>query len=97
MGFLDRLFGRPKFEREMWLYVRCSKCGTPMKVRVDMYNDLSLEEGGYILRKEMMDDHCFALMRAEIRFDNKRRVRSREIEGGELISKEEYEQLLAAQ
>jgi hypothetical protein len=63
-----------------------------VRVRVNLYNDLSVtDEGGYILRKEIMDNECYQLMHAELRFDGSRRVTSRDISGGRFITKEEYE------
>jgi hypothetical protein len=92
MGFLDRLFGRSLEKGVLWLYVRCDKCGAKVRVRVNLYNDLSLtDDGGYILRKEIMDNQCYQLMHAELRFDGGRRVTSRDVSGGEFITKEEYE------
>jgi (2Fe-2S) ferredoxin len=40
----------------------------------------------------MMDGTCFSLMYATIRFDEDRRIVSREIEGGEFITEEEFKQ-----
>ncbi len=82
----------------LWLYVRCSRCGTPLAVRVDLRNELSAdyEQGGYILYKEMMDSKCFALMRARVRFDAQRNVIEQSVEGGEVITREEYEKMTNA-
>ena len=92
MGFLDGLFGRSSEKGVLWLYVRCNNCGAKVRVRVNLSNDLSLmDEDGYILRKEIVDNQCYQLMRAELRFDGRRRVTSRDISGGEFITKEEYE------
>ena len=92
MGFLDRLFGRSAERDVLWLYVRCNQCGAKVRVRVNTYNDLSLvAEGGYILRKEIMDSQCCRLMHAELLFDSRRRVTSRDISGGEFITKEAFE------
>jgi len=92
MGFLDRLLGRSGDKSVLWLYVRCSRCGAKVCVRVNLFNDLSItENGGYILRKEILDNKCFQLMRAELRFDSKRRLISRDIDEGEFITEAEYE------
>ncbi len=82
----------------MWLYVRCKRCGTPLAVRVDLRNEPSpdYENGGYVLRKEMMDDKCFTLMRAEIHMDARHHVTEQKVEGGEPISQQEYERLHGA-
>ncbi len=101
MNFLRRLFGGGSHQPNddaLHLYVRCRRCGSPVHVRIDMRNDLSAEYGdeieGYRLVKEIMDARCFRLMRAEISFDRQRRELERHLEGGEFITREEYEQLM---
>ncbi len=97
MGFLDRVksaFASPGSDpNAMWLYVRCARCGTPLAVRVDLRNEPSIdyETGGYVLHKEMMDNKCFLLMHAEVRFDDKRNVIERKVDKGEFITAEEYQ------
>jgi hypothetical protein len=100
MGFLNSLksiFSAPASgdPNALWLYVKCKRCGSPVAVRVDLRNDPSHddESDGYILRKEIMDDKCFTLMRAELRFDARRNVIEQTIDKGEFITQEEYEQL----
>lgn len=104
MDFLRRLFGggetRPP-DNALHLYVRCTRCGSPVHVRIDMRNDLAAEYGddlieGYRLVKEMMDARCFRLMRAELTFDRNRRELGRSIDGGEFITRDEYEHLVQA-
>jgi hypothetical protein len=100
MKFLERLRGlvggegRPRDPDGIYLYVRCGRCGQKLQVRADRRFDLmpDLDEGGYVLRKEMMDGTCFSLMYATVRFDGDKRVVSREIEGGEFITEEEFRQ-----
>jgi hypothetical protein len=98
MSFLDSLksmFTPPADPNALWLYVKCKRCGTPVAVRVDLRNDPSLddESNGYVLRKEIMDDKCFALMRAEIKFDARRNIIEKKIDKGEFITQDEYDQL----
>jgi len=87
--------GRPRDPDGIYFYVRCGRCGEKLKVRVDRRFDLrqDLDEGGYILRKEMMDGKCFSLMYATVRFDGSKRITSQKIEGGEFITEEEFHQL----
>jgi hypothetical protein len=100
MGILDnlkRLFAStPGDPNTLWLYVRCARCSTPLAVRVDLRNELSAdyEQGGYALVKEMMDDKCFTLMRAELIFDQQRNVKKKSVDKGAFISKEEYDALI---
>ncbi len=78
----------------LWLYVQCNKCGAPVAVRVNLFNDPSLDdEGGYILRKEIMDNKCFRLMTAEMHLDEARHIKEQTIDGGKFITKQQYEQL----
>lgn len=103
MNFLRRLFGGKSSpaDHALHLYVRCSHCGAPVHVRVNLYNDLAVEFGdnediaGYYLRKEIMDSRCFRLIYADLRFDRNRREIARSIEGGEFIAQEEFERLSA--
>jgi hypothetical protein len=100
MGFLRRLFGggqRPAAGNHGYhLYVRCNRCSRIVHVRIDLRNDLTADYGdtdaeGYTLVKEVMDDRCFRLMRAELQFDTKRRETSRQVEGGTFVTEEEWE------
>ncbi len=95
MGFLDNIksmFAPREDPNALWLYVKCKRCTTPLAVRVDLRNELSIdyENGGYVLRKEMMDSKCFTLMHAELRFDAKRKIVAQKLDLGEFITKEEY-------
>ena len=92
MGLLDRLFGRSPEERVLRLHVRFDNCGAKVRVRVNLHHDLGLaDEGGYILRKQILDSQCCQPMHPELRFDGRKRVTSRHISGGEFITKTEYE------
>jgi len=101
MDFLRRLFGGQPTDDALHLYIKCGRCGAPVHVRVNLQNDLSADydddrANSYQLVKEVMDDRCFRLMRAEIQFDARRNELSRTIEGGTFISQEEYEELQAS-
>jgi hypothetical protein len=81
----------------IYLYAKCSRCGAPIRVRVDKHHDLQrdYDTGEYLLRKEMMDGTCFTLMHATVRFDAAYRVIEQEIDGGEFISWDTYRDLTA--
>ena len=102
MGFLRKLFGggQQAEDNALHLYIKCSRCGTPVHVRVDLRTDLAADYGdaaaeGYTLHKEVMDDRCFRIMHAEIVFDSRRNEVSRQLEGGTFIGQEEWEALRA--
>jgi len=72
-----------------------------VRVRINMANDLQQEfaegEGvsGYSLRKGVVDVKCFRPIEVNMSFDNRRRELSRGIEGGEFITREEFEEARA--
>lgn len=98
MGFIKRLFGggeRTQEDRGIHLYIECQRCGAPVHVRIDPQNELAADYGdagaeGYQVVKEITDDRCFRRMRAELHFDAHRRETSRQLEGGEFITADEY-------
>ena len=104
MGFMDalrRIFGggtgTPSESGDphgLWYHFRCGRCGSVVRIRADRRNDLNREEGPctYILRKDVMDNTCFQLMRAELWLDDSYNVVTSEVSGGKLISQEEYEE-----
>jgi hypothetical protein len=98
MGFLhklgDLLSGRGQEDNAVHLFVQCDKCGAKLDIRVDKQYDLLPDyegDGDYLLRKEMMDDSCFTLMYAEVHFDRQYNIIASEVQGGRLISREEFE------
>ncbi|HTU02491.1 MAG TPA: hypothetical protein VMG58_11770 [Candidatus Sulfotelmatobacter sp.] len=95
MGFLQRLFGRESSastDDGIHLYVECEHCRSKVHVRLDPRHDLSqADDGGYFVRKEIMDGKCFRLMAAEISFDRGYRIARQEISGGRFLSPEEFQ------
>jgi|GEM_PF-225751 len=78
----------------VYVYCRCRNCGDSVAVRLNKRNDLSREGGGpgtLFVRKEIMDNRCFRLMQAEVWFDDAYRIVTADIEGGILLTREEYE------
>ena len=82
----------------LWVYARCDKCGETIKTRIDLRHDLTPKysaEGrvtDYVSRKVLIgSQRCFEPIEVKLTFDPQRRLTSREITGGQFISKEEYE------
>jgi len=78
----------------LWFHFRCSRCGSPVRVRANRRNDLSRDEegpGALLWRKDVMDNKCFQLMHAEIWLDASYDVVDSTVTGGQLITAEEYE------
>ena len=51
MKFFDNIvkyFSSPRGGDEgvYWVYVRCNQCGEPLRARVNLYNDLSVDYQG---------------------------------------------------
>jgi len=88
MGFLKKLFNPslPKAEKHYYTFqVKCNRCGEIIEGRVDLDNDLSLnDEGdGYIVRKGLMgSNRCFQQIEVELNFDSSRQLTEKTITGG---------------
>ena len=101
MGFFDWLTGLFEGQQDgnaYWLYVRCDQCQEVLRTRVDLAHDLSTRYDnrgrieGYFTRKTLMgSSHCFNQVVAEVEFDSRRRPQVHEVQGGQLISEEEFE------
>jgi hypothetical protein len=110
MGFLDGLrkalgggSERSSSGNDVYrIYARCRRCGEPVAGRVDLRNEPSLADDGesWIVRKGLIGsgyDRCYQVIEVTLTFDAaKQHVLQSEVAGGELISKEEYEQLIGA-
>jgi len=80
-----------------WLYVRCKRCGEPIRTRINLNNDLSANFGEgetettYFCRKVLMGEgRCFQRVEVELTFDQNRNLIDRQISGGDFITEEEY-------
>lgn len=98
MGFLDFLKsvvagGQPQ-DNAYWVYVRCRRCGEVIKTRINLSNDLSLnDEGGFVVNKTLIGGSqlCFERVEVSFTFDSNRQLIDREISRGDFISAEEYQ------
>jgi hypothetical protein len=101
MDFIKRLFGAaaqalPKVDSDpnaLIFYVKVRKCGAIARVRVDMRNDLSLDDDGenYVVRKQAVDNVCYGTAELELHFDANRREVSRTLENGEFVNRDAYD------
>ncbi len=81
-------------------YIRCSRCGEKIAVRVDLRNELTAQydeqedrEAAYYWRKAVVgsgERRCFQPIEVELFFDANRQLADRVIHGGQFISAEEY-------
>lgn len=79
-------------ERFLVITVQCARCREIVQTRIDLENDLSAEYGEsegettYYCRKMLMGrQNCYAPMEVELTFDNRRRLITRVIKGGNFI------------
>jgi hypothetical protein len=81
-----------------WEYVRCSRCGEAIPVRVDLRHELTPRygqgEGAYFVRKGVIgsgETRCFQTVEVRLSFDAQKRLVSREISGGAFMTQEGFE------
>jgi hypothetical protein len=83
-----------------WIYAQCRRCGEPLRSRVNLANDPSLDDDGesWIIRKGLIGsgaNRCFQTVEVTLKFDAKKQnVIESEAVGGKLITAEEYQVLL---
>ena len=88
MGFLKNLFsgGTQKPQKHYYTFnVKCKRCGEIIEGRVDLDNDLSMNDdgNGYIVRKGLIGaNRCFQQIKVEMTFSTARDVIEQNIQGG---------------
>jgi hypothetical protein len=91
MNFLKNLFsGTPaKPDKHFYTFnVKCKRCGEIIEGRVDLDNDLSLNDdgSGYFARKMLMGgNRCFQQIEVELKFDSTRQLQEQTITGGTIL------------
>ena len=91
MNFFKKLFSPdlPKPEKHYYTFqVRCKRCGEIIEGRIDLDNDLSLndEGNGYIVRKGLMGgNRCFQQIEVELNFSTSRQLTEKSITGGTFV------------
>jgi hypothetical protein len=91
MGFLKKLFGGGAISSspsDFYTFnVRCDRCGETIEGKVNLNNDLSLnDEGGYLVRKVLMGSgHCYQQIEVTLKFDASRQLQEKQISGGKFV------------
>jgi len=90
MGFLKKLFGGGTTSSSSDFYtfnVICDRCGETIQGKVNMSNDLSLDdEGGYHVRKVLMGGgRCFQQIEVMLKFDASRQVQDQQVSSGKFV------------
>jgi hypothetical protein len=92
MSFLKNLFfSEPAKPEKKYLSfrVKCNRCGEILESRVDLDNDLSLNDAGdgYFARKGLIGSNlCFQQIEVELTFDSSRQLIEKNVSGGEFTS-----------
>ena len=98
MNFLKRLFGgasAPSGDRGIYFYVQPRRCKNIAQVRIDPYNDLSESDGGDLfVRKDVRVSGCPFPAELRVQFNKDRRVVEAVCEGGDLVTKADYDKWL---
>lgn len=91
-------------DEAFYLYIRCERCKDLVSVRINRRNDLSQEFNqstgavtGYRVQKGIVDQRCFRPISVSIMFDPGQREVSRDIAGGEFLSRTDFLEAKAAQ
>lgn len=91
MGFFKKLFSSKPAHVENNFFpikVKCNRCGEVIEGRVNMANDLSLNDGGdgYFVRKSLLGNgRCFQQVEVELTFDLNRNLLNRQAVGGVFV------------
>ena len=90
MGFLKKLFGggTPSSSSDFYTFsVRCDRCGETIEGKVNLSNDLSLDdEGGYHVRKVLMGSgRCFQQIEVILKLDTSRKLLEKQISNGKFV------------
>ena len=68
--------------------VKCNRCGEIIEGRIDLDNDLSLnDEGdGYIVHKGLIgNNRCFQQVEVEMKFTSDRKLIEQQVQGGKFV------------
>ncbi|GAB4466964.1 MAG: hypothetical protein Kow0070_30120 [Anaerolineales bacterium] len=91
MNFFKKLFSSEPVKPAKRYYifqVKCRRCGEIIEGRVDLDNDLSLnDDGGYFVRKGLIGSgRCFQQIEVELTFNSSRQLLEKAITGGEFLN-----------
>jgi hypothetical protein len=99
MNLLKRLFGGSaargsdsEDSNALIYYVKGHKCGAITRVRIDKRNDLSRDDDDTLfVHKVIIDSKCYGQVEIDLRFDENFNETSREIKGGEFVTREAWD------
>lgn len=95
MSFFRKWFGggaSSSSDRGFYVYVRPKACKEIVRIRINLENDLSLDEDGqgYFVRKTARAHRCPFAAEMTLHFSPNRQLVNQEITYGEFVSAEDY-------
>lgn len=104
MNFLKNLFGGSNHRgsgdgRTFYVYVRPKRCDQLVEVRIDLFNDLSMDDTGnqFFIRKTAQAIRCPFAAEMTLYFDKNRKFINGEIENGDFVTSDDYAAWVAEQ
>ncbi|PIE32683.1 hypothetical protein CSA56_14440 [candidate division KSB3 bacterium] len=101
MGFWKKLFSGGQTARKdetneaIFIYSQCDKCQEKFRNRIDKQYDLMAtyaDEGpAYRSHKELIGGKCHNKLIVDLEFDQQKHLRSKNIQHGRFITREEFE------
>lgn len=103
MGFFKKLgrllspIPQSNTGRELWIQVRCKRCGETIRARVDLWNELSWSDAdsaeiqdssspAFTCRKVVMGSgNCYQQIEVLLGFNSNRQLISQRVRGGEFV------------
>jgi hypothetical protein len=90
--YIKRLVNPPVPADEYWFSVRCARCGEELRVRVDLRNELSLQDGDperprrlYCRKVIIGQRRCYQPIEAQLYFSLDYTLVEHSISGGEFV------------
>ena len=97
MNFLKKLFGggggdRAPADSGIYLYVKDKRSSEVIRLRLEPSHELVLQDdGGYVTRRVVVGSRSFNRIDATFYFDRNRQLVNADINGGELVSADEWQ------
>jgi hypothetical protein len=85
----------PGGREAFFIKVKCNRCGEILEVRINPYNDLSVEyddagrTSGFSCRKVVRGNgRCFQPIEVVLQYDERRQLKDQTIQGGRFVAEE---------
>ncbi len=99
LKFFEKLFPKPDMSTNLIkVYYQCQRCKNVFELILRKSYDIQSTYGetpdyAFLYQKELRDPKCFNTIRVKIFFDQHYNILKHEIQGGKLITPEQYAEL----